>query len=59
VVEAGVAGGAIPDLSVEDYLLEGVSEFDAHTGQATGGECCSCFGAVMLVLNFSFCTDED
>lgn len=39
MVEVGVAGGAIPNLSVEDYLLEGVSEFDAHNGQAVGGEC--------------------
>jgi hypothetical protein len=34
----GEGGGTIPELSMEDYLIEGVLEFDAHTPLAGKGE---------------------
>jgi hypothetical protein len=37
--DVGVAsGGAVLNVSVEDYEIEGVVEFDAHTRQAVGGK---------------------
>lgn len=30
----------VPDVSLEDYLLEGVRKFDAHTWLATNGKYC-------------------
>jgi hypothetical protein len=37
--EVGVAGGVVPYVSIGDYLLEGVNEFDAHTGLAASDKC--------------------
>lgn len=50
--ETGAAGEVVLNLSVEDYLLEGVSELDTHTRLAVGGNYCVYLGA--LVPNFSF-----
>jgi hypothetical protein len=41
--EAGAGGRTLPDLSGDDYVLEGVSKFNVHTGQAARYECRSCF----------------
>lgn len=38
--EAGAARRVVSDVSVDDYLLEGVSEFDAHTRLMASGKCC-------------------
>jgi hypothetical protein len=32
MTDVGMTDGAVLELSVEDYLFEGVIEFDAHTG---------------------------
>lgn len=40
MAEVGAVSGAVLNLSVEDYPLEGVSEFDAHTRQVVVGKCC-------------------
>jgi hypothetical protein len=46
----GEGGGTIPELSMEDYLIEGVLEFDAHTPLAGKGEQhFSCFCVRTLV----------
>jgi hypothetical protein len=37
VVEAGSGGGMLRDLSGDDYVLEGISEYDVYTRQAVGG----------------------
>lgn len=53
-IEAGIVGVVVPDVFVEDYLFEGVSEFDTHTGLASYDTYCIC----VLILNFFVFTDE-
>jgi hypothetical protein len=40
--EIGGSGEASRELSMDDYLIEYVGMFDAHTGLAVGGECVYC-----------------
>jgi hypothetical protein len=44
----GGAGKASRELSVDDYLIEGVSMFNAHTELAAGGEC-------VFIIVYIFC----
>jgi hypothetical protein len=37
------------ELSIDDYLIEGVSMFDAHTGMAAGDECVFIIVYVLLL----------
>jgi hypothetical protein len=49
--DMGGTGEASQELFVDDYLIEGVSMIDAHTGLAAGDECiyyCVCFTFVMV-----------
>jgi hypothetical protein len=53
MTDVGMTDGAVLELSIEDYLFEGVIEFDAHTGQVAGGKCrYSYLYAHVLVLIF-------
>jgi hypothetical protein len=38
--EVGAAGGVVPDVSINDYHLKGISEFDAHTRLVASGKYC-------------------
>lgn len=48
--EMGGVGEATRKLYVDDYLIEGVSMFDAHTRLAAGGEC-------VFIIVYAFCDD--
>lgn len=51
--EIGGADEASRELAVDDYLIEGVSMFDAHNRLAAGGECiyyCASFYDVCVFL---------
>lgn len=56
----GGAGDASRELSVDDYLIEGVSMFDAHTRLAAGGECIyhrvSFYDGVCILVRIGFWT---
>lgn len=56
----GGAGDVSRELSVDDYLIEGVSMFDAHTRLAAGGECIyhrvSFYDGVCILVRIGFWT---
>lgn len=52
-IEADASGGVVPNVSVEDYLLEGVSKFDTHTWLATNGKYCVCICACFEFFVFT------